>query len=226
MSDDFEAQIQGKQQLLTNLLAEMEQTRTAFSAAAGRRAALWQDERVPDVVQQEHAVTSKLTDEQLRSLKQDVTAVRDAAPSGVDAELSDKLWWHKQSPLPAIEHSQRAEDPWRYGLYGARQSDTIERALRFAFATVATALEKYGYLCADERKGESLKWREGSARGSTTTHHGRPYYPFSLEWSDDMKLSMKRYAEQQTAAVRILKDIQELGENKSRAEAGNRWKSV
>ena len=226
MGQDFETQIQQRRNSVTGILQEMERILAAFGAASARHAASWIEAQVTKAVEHEHAVTAKLTDEQLKAMKQEVTAAKTGVQATIDAELGkDSLWWHKQNPLPAVNEYPSAEDPWRYKLYGARESDTIGKALRFAFGRIALVLEKYGYLKSQEKNRQGqFEWRERDASYSRTDT--RPYYPWNFEWSGEMRQTLEQYAIKQADAGRLLREIGGIEEEKRRFEAQQRWSSV
>jgi hypothetical protein len=226
MGQDFDAQIQQRRNSLTGILQEMERIRGAFGIACARHAVIWWELQVTRAVENEHVVTAKLTNDQLREMKQEVTAAKNGAQATIDAEFGkDSLWWHRQNPLPAISDSQSAEDPWRYKLYGARDSDTISKAVRFALGSIALVLEKYGYLKSQEgnRQGP-FAWRDGDALQGRT--NARPCYRWNLEWSAEMRQTMDQYATKQADAGRLLREIGGIEEEKKKFEAQQRWKSV
>ena len=66
MGQDFETQIQQRRNSLTGILQEMERILAAFGAASARHAASWIEAQVTKAVEHEHAVTSKLTDEETK----------------------------------------------------------------------------------------------------------------------------------------------------------------
>ncbi len=217
MTKNFGELIDQKLSELDALKQQMELVRQQFIQASAFFMARWFPAQARFQIESNAERTLSLEDNQLKELKEKVSALSNDAPDIAQRFLSDsKLWWH-------IEESENHY----YDYNGNRPPDLIDKPVRLALGTLASVLEEYGYLKAQtSSRGDLDSWREWDKSGNYKLAGGRPYYPQAVDWSPEMKGAMASYDQKMKDAMRIRKGIKELESEKKKAEASKRWDSL
>lgn len=169
----------------------------------------WYDETVIRAIMQDPEHTEQLPAERLSALKAELRELQ-ANATGVAGSLlrGDEAWWHKTP----------TEDAYR-------RERSLDKAVRLAAGLLGPILQKYGYLRARSRMPRE-EWLEYDSTGQHHPPNARPYYPYSMTWSDEMQTSSQEYGALVTEGEPLLSRIQQAKESIKRGRAKDLWDSA
>lgn len=124
----------------------------------------------------------------------------------------ENLWWH-------IKQGEQI-----YYYYGNRPPTSLDKAIRLVAGKLAPILENYGYLIAKPNSYDL--WREWDSSGNTHPINARPIYPFSLDWSEEMKALIKQYGELVISAQKSTRNIEQIKNEKGQNQAQDLWNKI
>jgi hypothetical protein len=204
---DFGAEIEAAEKELEAIKSELRGIRQQFLLATTEFVRQWYRQQVEDFVKRNHDLTKKLAGERLSELKADLVKLENDTSTAISEHLDvDELWW------------QAKEVEQGYGAW----APNLDKPVRLAAGRLAIVLEKYGYLAS---QGSEV-WREWDKNGDYHPPGARPYYPYSLDWSQSMRDSMKGYRELCSKAFRVTQTIRQLKQEKASSEAEELWRKA
>ena len=215
MTEEFDSVIATKESELETLKNAMEEIRQRFLKQSAEFIANWYEDTVNNKVAQDSENTKKLGKEKLAEMKAMLRDLTSKADVVANEFLSDSnTWWHL-SPNDQGVFSSPYSSP--YEQYGNRCSDLIDKPIRYALGKVGTILEKFGYKIDSDwhRQYYSYNPKEQGA-----------YYPFALDWSKEMQLTIGNYNESYKQAHKKFIEIKNLKKQKEQKEATDLWKSA
>jgi len=189
------------------LKTTMEEIRQQFLKQSAEFIAKWYQDIVAEKVTENSENTKKLGKEKLGEMKANLKDLTSKADTIANEFLSDsRHWWHL-SPS-----DQGGHFPYEYG-GNDNYHERIEKSLRYALGKVGPMLETYGY------KVDS-HWYEYTNYNPIKKV---PHYPFHLEWSNEMKATLKNYSKMYTQAYQTYSEIKNLKKKKEEKEATDLW---
>lgn len=210
MARDFVGEIEGVESSLELAQEMLVLPRQDFIAACSDFIQQWYFDHTDEYVEMQPQNTKSLGRERLSELKAKVRELQTgAATTIIELIDDDQLWWSLTRECVFPTKSDRPHQ--------------FNRPLRLAAGRLAPVLEEFGYL---EARGPSA-WRERNRRRTdVAVDVARPYFPGRLEWSEAMIDAAAEYNEVTKRCEEYLRDIEDLKEQKSRAEALELWHSV
>jgi hypothetical protein len=210
---EFDTKIKVLKNELSSLESRMETLFKKFCEEVAEFLTSWYEAQARDEVKRKSDVTIKIGKDQLAVLKQKISDLQKKVKDVVSDFLGkDSIWWHKS-------HGKQ-----QYSYHGNRPPDIVEKALRLAAGLLAPILEDFGYFSKDGP--EPLLWREWDSTGKYQLQSGRPYYPYGLEWSPQMKNFMREYDEAHIRCQEILAEISRLEKEKREKQSEDLWDSL
>lgn len=207
MPRNFRAEIEAAEKELEAIKSELRGIRQHFLLATTEFVRQWYRQQAETFVKHNHELTKKLEGEKLSQLKADLAKLENDTSTAISEYLDvDELWWQAKE----VEQG-----------YGAWAPD-LDKPVRLAVGRLAIILEKYGYLASE---GSGV-WREWDKSRSYHPPGARPYYPYSLDWSQSMIDSMKGYRELCSKAFRVTQTIGRLKQEKGSSEAEELWRKA
>jgi hypothetical protein len=227
MSQDFDTRIAGKRTALASILATMEGIRLEYiKATIPIVKAIWQHESRTQV-ERDNAITEKLSDARLRELKAEIQNLEEEAENKITPFLnSADAWWHLQPELK-YEQGGLAQHTYRSYTKPIGLPDVLDKQTRFAVGLLGPILKKYGFLASRSSGGRmTQEWVEWDIGGNAQSSKARPLYPRKLEAPVNLCALAEKYATAQDQARAVLKEIQDIEEEKKRSAAAKRWDDI
>lgn len=219
MTKDIDSLIKQKQEELNSLKLQMEQIRQRFVRDSTMFIRKWYEETTENYVINNAEKTINLGKEKLRQMKTKVLELIENAEEIANKALSNpELWWH------LVEN-----DELYYDYYGNAPPKILDKAIRYALGKLGTILEKFGYDVKTKSTGISFEgnvWCERDPSGRYHLPDSKPYYPYHVNWSEEMQNSIKKYNEICVKAKKVRKEINSLYNEKKKQQAKNLWDSI
>jgi len=213
MARDFAKEIEQARDGLKPTLSKMDEVQRQFIAATGAFVRLWFWQQVEYLVKLQPKLTKSLGSAKLSEFKAAVKAHQDRTAEFVNTFVNDnRLWWHREP--------SRVPEEFGYTSYRV-----VENGVRLAVGSIAPILERFGYVSANNC-GVSGGWREFDQTGSHQLPNSRPYYPFGLEWSEDMIRHIHEYDGLYAQAGQQMRAIAKLEGEKNTQEAADLWQQA
>lgn len=195
----------------------MEEVRKQFTKDTISFCGEWYKSTAENFVVTNPDKTKSLGLEKLKEMKAKVQELVQNSGTITNELLSDpNLWWHLSE----------FDDPFYfvYDEFGSKQK-LLDRAVRLAFGKLGTILEEfeYGVTTSTYTSTDKAIWVEYDMTGNYRLPQGRPYYPYSIVWSTEMKSTIQRYNELYKKANGIHREILNLQRQKKSEEAKRLW---
>ena len=188
----------------------MERIKQAFVESTGAFLRQWYLREAESQIKGAPEKTKNLGSTKLGELKAEVKQIHDDTDTTVTQIFSEsRLWWHLQQ---VDQH---------YTWFGNRAPELLDKAIRLAAGRLASPLEKHGYLSKDYQ--ERGVWREWDSSGNRHEPNARPYYPFNLDWSPDMRQWVDKYHQIHSLATKDTVELDKVKQEKAEAEAKGLW---
>lgn len=217
MVENFDNLIKQKQAELESLKPQMEEIRRQFTLDSAKFVSEWYKKTTEIYIERDADKTINLGKEKLGKMKAKVLKLVESAEAIIDEIFSNqKLWWH------LVE-----DDNFFYSYYGNRAPDILDKPIRLALGKLGVILEEFGYVKTKSTGSrEHDVWSEWDPSGNYHLSDGRPYYPYSVDWSETMQNTIMRYNELHGQAKRIRQEIDNLRREKKKHQAKNLWDSI
>ncbi|MED1665734.1 hypothetical protein [Brevibacillus laterosporus] len=220
MSRDFDSEIELHIAEIEKLKIQMEQTRLNFISEVVVFVKNWYTEAAKTKISNNPDLANDLGIETLKALKEDVTKLIENTSEVVDEFLTEEtLWWNKK------------ENSIIYKTYGNRYDTQIEKQLRLILGRLAEPLGKYGFI---KTKPDSYYyknyiddvWIEFDSTSNSYKHNGRLYYPYGINYSNEMNSLMKQYANYWEEAKKYKEKIEKLKREKAVTSTADLWDTL
>jgi hypothetical protein len=209
MTRNFDEEIQAAERGFETILSQMDRVQQDFLAAAIQFVKSWFWEHTELIVKQKPEVTKQLGI-RLSQLKADVKKLQENAATIVAEYFQDgDLWWHQNQAKQS------------YNYYGRRPPEHLDKALRLCLGRLASVFEGYGYLSTEPQ--DHGRWREWDKSGNYQPADAKPYYPFNLDWTEQMQVLVKKYGELHGKGIQQAMEIKRLKDEKAESEAKDLW---
>jgi len=218
MAANYDALINEKQAQLESLKSMLEEIKQQFIKDSVIFIREWYKITTENYVKTAPDITISLGKEKLKQMKEKVAILIQNAESIANEFLSNPdLWWHLKE---ISEH--------RYSYYGNRAPDDLDKALRLSLGKLGVILEEFGYNVTTKStyRDQDNVWVEWDSSGQYHPPNGRPYYPYGMDWSDMMRITIGKYNEVFVQAMKIREEIRSLQGEKKRQQAQNLWDSI
>jgi hypothetical protein len=221
MSEDLNSIIEKKRGNLGTLCLSMENLKVQFIDDTALFAAKWYEETARQFIARYPDTTLSLTKEDLANLKTKVSDLVKNSKKIVQIALSNSdTWWHM---LPNPHASFFQYEQLGNQQIGNKYPEVVDNAVRRALGELGTVLEHFGYSVTTTLKrysGYPEYWFVTSEDEKAQT---TPYYPHSLDWSENMREILKEYNEIYKQAIILSNEIQKIIDEKKRREVLNLW---
>ena len=216
MAKDFDKLIKQKQEELEPFKSQMEELRQEFIRDSVNFVSEWYKKTAESHVERDADRTIKLGKEEIWQMKIEVLKLAEGAEAIVnDSLLDQKLWWHLTE-----------DDDLSYSFYANKAPENLDIAIHFALGKLGIILEKFGYVRTESTGGrEEDVWCEWDSSGNYHLPGGRPYYPYSINWSETMRDTITRYDNVHKQANSIVRKINSLRIEKKEHQAKDLWDS-
>jgi hypothetical protein len=220
MTETIEKNIQTKEKELQTLCITMEKIKKQFTADTGLFASEWYEKTSKQYITKYPDITLSLSPNKISALKIEVNKLKEKANKIAENVLSEKqTWWHEE-PKPNVDISQ-------YDLLGNDQvgnkfPEIIDKPVRFVLGELGKILEEFGYNIATTISFRPYQeyWFFTEQRPKA---HFRPFFPHSLEWSEAMQQTMRRYSEVFRKAVKVADEIERARQEIKKVQIMNLW---
>jgi len=211
MPENIDAQITQKQTELETLKSQGENAYIQFVNDATIFLSNWYDQETISYVKRDSDRTIALGKEKLSEMKIKLRSLMDesgkiAAKDLINAEIC----WHL---LSYEEIDSRSHDTTTdMNRYGDNRHKELDGGLHTACEKISEILKPYGYIPQSYGRGD----RTGELR----------YCSYRLNWSENMKRSMKAYADLYEKAKLVSQRIVRLNQEKKENQAKNLWDAI
>jgi hypothetical protein len=220
MSETLENAIRAKEKELLSLCKVMEKIKLQFVDETVSFAAEWYEKASKQYVTKYSDITLTLSMEKLTDLKKKVKLLKQEAKVFVEKALSEKnIWWHEN---PDLHASLSQYDLLGNKQVGSKYPVVVDRAVRFALGELGVILEEFGYNIATSVSFKPYQefWFY-SEQGQKAKFH--PYFPHSLDWSEGMQETIRKYSEVFRKSISLLGEIQAIKEEMKRKQILDLW---
>ncbi len=214
--EELNALIQEKEKELFSLISQMEILRLEFANETTDFATDWYQKNVKIYIMKFSEITLKMKEEKIHEMKTKVNELVRDADKIVSEELSNpELWWHQR---PNLE-----ESAYLYTQVSDKYPEILDRAVRHILGRLGVILEEFGYNVTTQANSGAYPecWFDKLPNGPKV-----PYFPHMLTWSKDMQYTIVKYNTLFTAALQLMKQTQELRDQKKELQASARWDTI
>jgi len=220
MTETLENIIKTKEKELLSLFKVMEEIKLSFISKTILFTAEWYEKASKKYVTKYSDITLSLSIDELEDLKKKVKTLKKEASTFVEKALSAKnIWWHEN---PDLRASISQYDLLGNKQVGSKYPEGVDKAVRFALGELGVILEEFGYNIATSVSFKPYQefwfYTEQDQKA-----HFRPYFPHSLDWSDEMQETMVKYSEAFKKAISTLGEIQAIKEEVKRRRIMDLW---
>ena len=223
MSEKLEDIVKAKESELLSLCKVMQEIKIRFINETTLFAAEWYERTSKQYVTRYSEVTLTLDMDKLANLKRKVKNLRQDANVFVEKALSEKnIWWHEN---PDLHASVSQYDLLGNQQVGSKYPEVVDRAVRFALGELGVILEEFGYNVATSVSFKPYQefWFHTE---QDRKKRFRPYFPHSLDWSEGMQETMRKYCDVFKKAILLLGEIQATKEEIKRRQIMDLWDEV
>ncbi len=220
MSKALENIIKTKENELLSLCKVMREIKLRFINETTLFAAEWYEKESRLYVTKYSDVTLTLTMDKLADLKKKIKILKQEANAFVEKALSEKnIWWHEN---PDLHASFSQYDLFGNTQVGSKYPEIVDRAVRFALGELGVILEEFGYNVATSVSFKPYQefWFYAEQDKKTCF---RPYFPHSLDWSEGMQETIRKYGEVFKKSISLLGEIQATKEEIKRKQIMDLW---
>lgn len=219
MSQDFDGLIAEKQKELDSFKSKMEELRLLFIKDSTTFVSEWYKNTAEHFVITESDRTIALGETKVKEMKTKVLELIQNTDKIVNEILSNSnLWWH----LSEFDGSM----PFAYRQYGNAPPRILDKAIRLVLGRLGVYLEEFGYNVKTSVTIGSFGfniWIEFDTAGNYPLPKGRPYYPFSVNWSEAMRNTIQKYDELYGVAKGLRQELVNLQLRKKAQQAQKLW---
>lgn len=209
MSHHYDKEIKEAENQLKSAIARMKVIQKEFMAQCVTYIKSWYVDITKQKVTSASKLTKQLGIEKLSQMKAEVSRLQEQSPEIINDFINDvNLWWH-------LKENDQLETTFK---------EDISKALRLAAGKLGPVLEKYGYITTNP--SEPGYWREWDEFGINRPANPRPYYPYPLDWTDNMRTLVDEYQELIREAIQYRDELKKLKAEKAQMEVEDLWKNA
>jgi hypothetical protein len=217
MNQNSGALLSVKEAELSSYFPRMEQLRIRFMSETAAFASEWYKATAKEYVVKNDDLVSKMSDEQLKSMKTKINVLVSNTEKTVKQELDNpSCWWHLRP------HSH--DNLNQYLLVDDRYPIIIDQAVRQILGFLGVILEEFKFNVSTN--GNAVSYEEYWYIRPPNKNAVIPYYPHPLKWSTSMQETIQKYNALYLQAIALFKEIELLKEQTEKERALSRWDSL
>ena len=220
MSETLENTKRAKEKELLSLCKVMEKIKLKFINETTTYASEWYEKASKQYVTKYSDVTLTLSMDKLTDLKKRVKILKQEANVFVEKALSGKnIWWHEN---PDLRASFSQYDLLGNNQVGNKYPVVVDRAVRFALGELGVILQEFGYNIATSVSFKPYQefWFYSEQDQKAKFN---PYFPHSLDWSEEMQETIRKYSEVYRKSISLLGEIQAIKDEMKRKQILDLW---